>query len=192
MRVLDSDRREDGFSLFELTIALVLILIVTMMSIPIFGSTSSLSRLRNSALKIAARLHQSKSRSITELSPYRLVLEAATNSWQLETRTNRTGPFASVARGSLERGIRFGMPPAANSAAGIEQCGGLSGLCAPLQASSIAFNTRGIPVDSLGRPSAQNAVYLTDGNYYYAVTVSMSGSVDVWQYSAPTNNWSRL
>ena len=35
----------------------------------------------------------------------------------------------------------------------------------------IVFNSRGVPVDGSGAPTAVNALYLTDGTAVYAVTV---------------------
>jgi len=47
----------------------------------------------------------------------------------------------------------------------------------------IVFNSRGIPVDNTGTPTANDALYLTgQGGGTYAVTVNATGKVSVWRY----------
>jgi hypothetical protein len=58
------------------------------------------------------------------------------------------------------------------------------------QSSVIAFNSRGIPLDSTGNPTGNDAIYLNNGNgVYYAVTVSSSGRVSVWQLNGSGSTW---
>ncbi len=70
--------------------------------------------------------------------------------------------------------------------------------------STIEFNSRGVPVvgsnggvavtttaGSLTSPTALNAVYLNNGNgAYYAITVSPSGNIQMWQWGGTT--WSQF
>jgi hypothetical protein len=51
----------------------------------------------------------------------------------------------------------------------------------------ILFNSRGIPVDAsgaaplVGAPTANDALYLTDGATVYGVTVSATGQIRLWR-----------
>jgi Tfp pilus assembly protein FimT len=48
----------------------------------------------------------------------------------------------------------------------------------------ILFNSRGIPVDNTGTPTANNGLYLTgQGGRTYAVTVYATGKIAVWRYN---------
>jgi len=44
----------------------------------------------------------------------------------------------------------------------------------------VIFNSRGVPIDGTGAPTALDAVYLTDGRAVNAVTVSATGMTRVW------------
>lgn len=50
--------------------------------------------------------------------------------------------------------------------------------------SCIEFNSRGIPIDSTGSPNANDAFYITDGANTYAITVSATGQVLMFQTAA--------
>ena len=52
------------------------------------------------------------------------------------------------------------------------------------QSTAIIFNSRGIPVDAGGSPTGNYAIYLSSGTgLYYAVTVSVTGTSNIWVYS---------
>jgi hypothetical protein len=45
----------------------------------------------------------------------------------------------------------------------------------------IIFNSRGVPVDTLGAPTGLNAIYLNDGITLYCITLSATGQVRLWR-----------
>lgn len=54
----------------------------------------------------------------------------------------------------------------------------------------ILFNSRGIPVDSSGAPTAAYALYLTDGAAVFGTTVSATSVIRLWRANAvSTPNW---
>jgi hypothetical protein len=56
----------------------------------------------------------------------------------------------------------------------------------------IVFNSRGIPVDSTGTPTNNDALYVTDGRRVGAVTLSAAGLVTVWDGTFAANPvWAR-
>src|SRR5207248_322126 len=65
--------------------------------------------------------------------------------------------------------------------------------CTPSQSDEIRFNTRGFPVNNSANPPTTlqqaNAVYLTDGQEVFAVTVNILGRIQVWAYDTPNNTW---
>ena len=46
----------------------------------------------------------------------------------------------------------------------------------------IVFNSRSLPIDSLGASTGEYAIYITNNSNTYAVTVDNSGRVAVWRY----------
>jgi hypothetical protein len=52
----------------------------------------------------------------------------------------------------------------------------------------IVFNSRGMPVDINGSPSA-SAVYITDKSSVYAATISVTGQLRQWRSDAGTADW---
>jgi type II secretory pathway pseudopilin PulG len=45
----------------------------------------------------------------------------------------------------------------------------------------IVFNSRGIPVDHTGSPTADDAIYITDGSGVYGTTISATGLLEPWR-----------
>ncbi len=50
----------------------------------------------------------------------------------------------------------------------------------------VTFNSRGLPVDSTGAPTAANAYYLTDNTAVFGITVAATGMVRTWRTPATT------
>jgi len=55
--------------------------------------------------------------------------------------------------------------------------------------SCIVFNSRGIPIDSTGAPTANDAFYITDGSTVYAGTMSATGLFQLWRTDIGAANW---
>jgi hypothetical protein len=53
----------------------------------------------------------------------------------------------------------------------------------------IEFNSRGLPVDASGSPTPNDALYVTDSNTVYGVTVIESGLIQYWETSASATAW---
>ena len=58
------------------------------------------------------------------------------------------------------------------------------------ETASIVFNSRGVPVDATGAPTASGAVYLESGTTVYAATIAATGLVRLWRAdSAADGTW---
>ena len=53
----------------------------------------------------------------------------------------------------------------------------------------VIFNSRGIPIDSTGAPTGQDAIYITDGTSVYGATLMATGLVKQWRTDIGTANW---
>ena len=55
----------------------------------------------------------------------------------------------------------------------------------------VVFNSRGVPVDDTGAPTAQNAIYVTDGSAIFGATASASGLMQLWWTPGGAVAWGR-
>jgi len=46
----------------------------------------------------------------------------------------------------------------------------------------ITFNSRGIPVNGSNQPTADHSLYIHNSSGYYAVSVALSGRIQMWKY----------
>jgi len=53
----------------------------------------------------------------------------------------------------------------------------------------VVFNSRGIPVDNTGAPTASDALYVTDSSSAYGVTVLATGLIQTWRATLPSGSW---
>ena len=54
----------------------------------------------------------------------------------------------------------------------------------------VIFNSRGIPVDTTGSPTGDDAIYVTDGTAVYGITVAATGFIRTWRTNyASTPTW---
>jgi Tfp pilus assembly protein FimT len=183
---------EQGVSLLEILVVVAVTAVLVLFSVPfIRGANDPYTKLRSTAFDISGRLSEAKIRSVSQQTPYRLEFNTGTSGRGWRVRRGGFGTTPTVVLDTmLNSGITFGIHPNAESAGGQEQCGGASGICMPQQATTIAFNTRGIPVNPVsGAPNPSNGVYITDGRNYLAVTVSLAGTVQVWRYDPGTDAW---
>jgi hypothetical protein len=103
---------------------------------------------------------------------------------------------------SLSQSVTFGFgtvsaaSPNPQAAIGIAQAPVCSkGVAGGVTASTISnsacieFNSRGIPISASGSPTANDALYVTDGNAVTGVTVIATGLIQTWSTSASTTAW---
>jgi Tfp pilus assembly protein FimT len=179
-------QKNRGFSLVEALFVLVLLIVVAAISLPLLNRSTSYARIRSDAYDIAGKLTQAKFRAATELTPVRVKFNLASNSYQLERRVGGTfTPDGSAL--SLRTGVSYAGSGVLSSFT-VAPADGEQVLPAT-QSLSIVFNSRGIPIDTLGQPLADNAIYLgNDKEDYFAITVSLAGLVEVWRY-LPDGTW---
>lgn len=173
-----------GFSVIEILVVLGVVFILAALTIPNFRSTSAFNRLRNSTYTLANQIEQARFRSVSELTPHRVVIDTTNNRWSLERRIDRANPasgYTTVSIGALEDGARYGFGSIGSTPSPMEQCGTTS--CAPQLSTFVAFNSRGFPVDATGVPRPRNTIYLMNGQDNFAITVSLAGSVEIWRFT---------
>ena len=207
---------ERGFTVLELIIVVAIIAVIAAVAIPGYLSMMSYLRISGDARDINGLVAQAKMRAAQDFTHARLRANLDTNTFQLEVwnknggagagcwQTEGDGANACTANSSpvqtLSQGVSFGFGNAAPGApnpqttiAEAPSCftglaGGSPGT-AIQNTACIEFNSRGIPIASTGSPTPSDAVYLTDGNVVYGVTVIISGMIQVWTTGASNTAW---
>jgi Tfp pilus assembly protein FimT len=177
VKVIENECSEKGFSLTELLILLSTFAIVAGFSVPMLSSSMQSWQLASDARNIATTLTYAKMSSTSKMAHYQLSFNLNGNQWVLNKLNPTTGVFEAqggptgLSAGLASSGIAF-CSSSASGPAGF-----------PITSSTtITFDSRGIPIDATGKPTANNIVYLSDARDRYAVTVSLSGKVQLWRY----------
>jgi Tfp pilus assembly protein FimT len=205
-----------GFSIIELIIVVLIAFVVAAMAIPGYTSMTRYLRIAGDARDVNGMVAQAKMRAAQDFTHARVNANLSANTFQLEVWdktgnggagcwktdgdsvnqcTNTSSPVQSLAQG-VSFGFAAASAAAPNPQAVIAQAPGCTtGVAGGTAGSSIAntacieFNSRGIPVASNGSPAANDALYVTDSNMVYGVTVITSGLIQVWTTSALTTTW---
>ena len=157
---------------------LVIVAIVLSIAIPAILTFTRSSRASADAKKIATQLARAKTLAAQGFTQTRLNCDLAGNSCQLEVCAVK-GATECTTFGTeggpvlLSEGTTFSFGSIRNPAGSqsiIQNTG------------QIVFNSRSLPIDSLGASTGEYAIYITNNSNTYAVTVDNSGRVSVWRY----------
>lgn len=174
--------RAGGFTLLEVLLAVTVVGVMSALAVPFAQSQIEGYRMQTAVNMIRSQLNAAKMKSAAQGVDYQV---AVTSSGLELNEKNSSGGFTQVVNTEtmpLPTGVSFGFGTLTTGAGdGSEQASG-SGSMSPVQASAITFNSMGLPVTSAGVPQAQNAIYVTDGSRYGAVTVSLGGRILSWYY----------
>ena len=175
-RLRDAD---DGFSTIDFAIVLVIFALITVFAIPQMTATMRSYRALSDARSLASQLALAKMRAADGFTQSRLNCDLTGRSCQPEVCTNKG---ISTCNAFTSDGGSFRLSPDINF--GFANITDPAGSQTSIQNTpQIQFNSRGIPVDSTAAPTANYALYLTNGaGDVYAVTLYASGRIAVWRY----------
>jgi Tfp pilus assembly protein FimT len=165
-----------GFSSLELIIVISIALVIVMLWVPSLSKTQAIYRVTGDARSLAEDLTLAKMRAGANFTQERLNLNTTTNTYALEQFDKTASPPAWVSDGGsryLNAGVTFGYGSISTPA------GSQSTLA---QSTLITFNSRGIPVNGSNQPTADDALYIHNSSGYYAVSVALSGRIQIWKY----------
>jgi Tfp pilus assembly protein FimT len=191
---------QQGWTLVEICLVVLLIGIISSIAIPSFISIRRIAQINGDAHDLADLVVLAKLRAAGDFTHSRLYVDVSANKFHIET-WNRTTTHWDTEGGvfSLFNGNSFGYGTLASPPAGTQSSIGQPSSCQALGGGSgtiantacIEFNSRGIPVDSNGTPTGNDAVYITDGAAVYAVTVSATGLFLLWRTDLRAPWWQK-
>ena len=188
-----ADRR--GYSLVEILVVVAIFAIVSAIAVPQMGKLFGFYRLSGDARSVADTVAGAKMRAAAEFSQARVFIDLSARTFQTQSwdKTNlvwKTEGAATPLSSSVTFGFGSVAAPPTNTQAAIGQaaaCTDDTGHATPGSGTAIAntaciiFNSRGVPVDTTNSPTANDALYLTDGTAVYGITVAATGMIRSWQ-----------
>jgi Tfp pilus assembly protein FimT len=185
---------DTGFSLVELLATMLVLVTLSGLVMVVAGNMAGHYRLSGDARGVSNAVAVAKLRAASLFTQTRLYVTLSTGSYHVET-WQKTGTPGWVTEGgttTLSPGVTFGssavtVPPPNTQATLAQAPPCLDNAGAAIGDSAcIVYNSRGLPVDASGAPTAIDAFYLTDGVAVYAATVSATGMMRVWRTAAHT------
>jgi Tfp pilus assembly protein FimT len=198
-----------GFTMVELLIVVIVGITLTAMAIPKIISTARTYRSMGDARALSDEVSLAKMRAAAAFTDARVYADTAnslyrvevwnrtSNCWMSDGDTQCSATYASPATPPstyyLSSGVTYGFGSLASPPANTQGTIGQAAQCqtdaqtvsksAGSTANSvcIVFNSRGIPVDNTLAPTSTDAVYVTDQNAVYGVTVLSTGLIQTWR-----------
>jgi len=194
--------KQGGWTLLEISVTVLILSVLSAMAIPQFMMFRKDSRTFGDARDLADMVLLAKMRAASNYTRARIYFDTSAQSyhveiwnktlnggaggWQVDSvvillSTGNTFAFGSLASPPSGTQTAIGLAPG---------CQNLDGSAGPISNTScIVFNSRGIPVDSSGVPTAQDAFYITDGSSCYAGTVLATGLFQLWRTDVGAAKW---
>lgn len=167
---------EKGFSMVELAMIVGVSVILMAIAIPTLSTSMQDMQLIADARNIATSLTVARMSATAQMTHCRLSFDIDNNEWRLEKLNRSTGQFElqqadnELSSEIANSGIMF-----------IKNSGTAPSGFSTSSSASITFNSRGIPIDGAGVPSADNIIYISKGDRNFAVSVSLAGKVQLWR-----------
>jgi len=195
--------RVHGFSMIELLIVLICIIILMAIAIPSVTGLARSFRIGGDTREIAALLNLARLRAAADYTHARVYVNLSANTYHLEvwnkasacwqtfedsnSCTQITSPVAPLAPGDTFGFGSIATGPTGAAPAQAPAC--ISGVAGPSPGSTtsntacIEFNSRTYPVDSTNKVVASDAIYIQNAEGYQAIALSVSGQPAQYRYN---------
>ncbi len=167
---------DPGFFLTELLITITVMAALSAVAVPMLSSSMRSMQLAADAQNISSTLAAARLNAKSLMTPYRIAFDLDHNEWQLEKLNRAAGNFElqqdvyQLSSGITNSGITF-----------LKNSGSHPGTFPSQSSRTITFNSRGIPIDNNNVPTSNNIVYLSKSGTDLAISVSLTGKVEVWK-----------
>jgi Tfp pilus assembly protein FimT len=175
-------RGSAGFSLAEVSLVALIVLVIAAIGLPNMTSMLRTYRLSGDARNLAHQLTLARLRAGTDFTWAQIVISTSVtpNSYSLQLCTTKA--TSSCTTFTSEGGTQY-LSPGISLGFG-SSSGAAGGQTSRVQTTTVAFNSRGIPIDSTGSVTANDTIYLTETTgKAYAVSVTLSGHPKIWRYT---------
>jgi prepilin-type N-terminal cleavage/methylation domain-containing protein len=208
MTIQDNLRKRNavpnGFSLVEVLVVTLVIIVLASIGIPSLLSLLSSLRTAGDARDLNGAIVLAKMRASSDFARARVYADLSANTFRIEVQPSGTTgwttdgcPNSCTANQSLEKNVSFGFgslsSPPSNTQSSLSQApaclDSATNTTAVANTACIIFNSRGIPITSGAVPTPDDAIYVTDGKAVTGVTVSATGLTRVWRTEANNANW---
>jgi prepilin-type N-terminal cleavage/methylation domain-containing protein len=188
-----------GFTAVEVLVVALLCSIMAALAIPFTSNTLKYFRVDGDSRALVNGVSLAKMRAASDFAYARFYVDIgarsykvqtwnkATNQWVDEGGTTTLSTFDNFGFGSAAVAPTDAPSPIAQPPACLNNAG-----AAIANTACIEFNSRGLPVDGTGTPTALDSLYITDGSTTFGVVVSASGQVRLWRSPATlTPTWTQ-
>jgi len=185
-----------GFTILETLLVVGLIGVVSAIAVPTAGNALAHYRVSGDARSLSNGIALTKVRAAAAFSRVRLFVDLPSKTHHMET-WNKTASAWTAEGGntSLSNAVTFGYGSISSAPPNTQTTIGQAPACYDNAGNAIAntaciiFNSRGVPVDAAGAPTAVDAIYVTDGSSVYSVNISATGMIRMWKTPASTPAW---
>jgi Tfp pilus assembly protein FimT len=182
MHASKSSKLSSGYTLMELAIVIFMMMVMVAIAIPNGIEMLRTNRLTGDARGLERQLSLARQRAGAEFTWTKIVIDTTTTPVSFTLQLCTTKATSSCTTYSTEGGTQY-LSTTTTLGFG-NSSGAAGGQTTRAQTTTVIFNSRGIPIDSTGAPIATDTIYLTNtGNNACAVSLTLSGHVNVWRYS---------
>ena len=180
-------------------LAVVLLIgVISVISLPSVFRTTEDQRLKGDGRAIAQMVGVAKMRAASKFSRARLFVDLDSNTFGLQYWDKTLNDWVTEGGMTLlSRDVTFGFggldapPPNTQPAIGQSVACTDAGGNAIGNTACIVFNSRGIPIDNVGAPLGDNAIYVTNGVGVFATTLTATPLIRLWWSPANAVAWVR-
>jgi type II secretory pathway pseudopilin PulG len=190
-------RAQRGFTLLEMLLVVGISFAIAGLSVLTYIRITRNLRTGGDARDLNGEVALAKMRAAAYFTKARVYVDLTAKTFEVDV-WDKTGSGSWKLEGalqSLSQGVTFGTMSISTPPPGTQASIGQAPNCLDNTGSAISgtacvvFNSRGIPVDSSGTPTALDAFYINDLGSVYAVTITATGLVQTWRTDSSAAHW---
>ncbi len=182
----------------ELLVVVAIFGIVAVIALPVARPAVRGYEVAGQAHAVAYDIALAKMQAAAGFTQARLYADLSANSYRVKVWDKTTNAWTT--RGALTplpSGIGFGYGSVSTAPTDTQGTFGQAEACRDASGTAVAdtscvlFNSRGAPIDHNGAATGNDAIYLTNGDVVYGVTVSLAGLTQLWWTPTYTTSWQK-